>query len=147
VADSWYRQYLGRPLDRAGNDYWIPVLQQHPPEWALAHLLGSDEYIRRNGSTYDGLVTGLFRDLLGQPRPQDVRYWVNRLYERNENRQEMIEEFIHHYNVDVVRGPVGRPAYDYRHDRPTYSEPRYNPPAYSPPRGRASHSSLRDFPH
>src|SRR5262245_45907220 len=110
VADSWYRHYLGRALDRAGTEYWVPVLQQHPPEWALAHMLGSDEYLNRNGGTPQGLVIGLYRDILGQrPNPRDVNAWVNRLYQVNGgNRQEMIQEFIQQAGVDVVRGTVGR---------------------------------------
>jgi hypothetical protein len=146
VADSWYRHYLGRPLDRDGINYWVPTLQQNAPEWALAHMLGSDEYIRRNGGTMEGLVAGLFRDMLGQrPRPEEVRHWVNRVYHLNENRQEMIEEFIQHYNVDVVRGPVGRPAYDYRYNQPTYSEPPYRPQGYPPRRSLGLRSGRPDF--
>jgi hypothetical protein len=124
IVDTWYRHYLGRVADQAGFDYWVPRLASQDPQQTLSELLASDEYYNRNGGTPDGLVLGLYRDVLGrtpaQLRPQDVDYWVNKMAQYG-SRGAMIGEFLHDANTDIFN-PPGAPA-------PVYSAP---PPPPAP---------------
>src|SRR5262245_35095972 len=80
IMDNWFRHFLGRPPKQGDVDNWVPILQRQEPQQALAHLLASDEYLQRNGGTGEGLVLGMYRDVLGrtQLRRFDVDYWVNK---------------------------------------------------------------------
>ncbi len=128
IVQTWYQHYLGRPADQAGFDYWVPRLGSQDPQQTLSELLGSDEYYNRTGGTPDGLVLGLYRDVLGRTpdslRPQDVDYWVNKMVQYG-SRAAMIGEFLHDANTDIFNPPAA-PA-------PAYAAPPPPAPAYAPP--------------
>ena len=95
-------------------------------------MLESDEYLRRNGNTPEGLVRGLFRDVYAQanPSPRDVGMWTNILLQSG-SRADMIEQLLQ--GVDVFNPPP-RPAVPVTPaPAPQYAPPAYAPPAYAPP--------------
>jgi FG-GAP-like repeat/Domain of unknown function (DUF4214)/FG-GAP repeat len=63
VVDNNYRRFLGRPIDPSGlaNFFGVPDVQLQ------AALLGSDEYFVRAGSTNEGFLQAVYRDLLARP--------------------------------------------------------------------------------
>jgi hypothetical protein len=129
IVDTWYRHYLGRVPDQAGFDYWVPRLASQDPRQTLSELLASDEYYNRTGGSPDGLVLGLYRDVLGrapaQLRPQDVEYWVNKMFQYG-SRGAMIGEFLNDANTDIFNPPAA-PA-------PAFAAPPPPPaPVYAPP--------------
>jgi hypothetical protein len=112
VLNTWYTHYLGRNVDQAGMDFWGPRLAGQNPQDVFAGILASDEYLNRNGGRPDGLVLGLYRDVLGrspaQLRPQDVEYWVNKMNQYG-SRQAMIQEFLRDANTDLFNPPAALP--------------------------------------
>jgi hypothetical protein len=131
VLDTWYRHYLGRPIDQAGVDYWYPRITSEDARHVLAAMLESEEYLRRNGNTPQGLVLGLYRDVLGRANPAgwEVERWVNTLLQSG-SRADMIEQFLQ--GVDVFNPPA-RPAVPVTPaPAPQYMPPAYSPPAYAP---------------
>lgn len=66
LVASWYRQYLGRNPDPSAQG-WVDILRVgQAPDLVLAQILGSTEYYDRAGSTPEGFVQSLYRDLLGR---------------------------------------------------------------------------------
>jgi hypothetical protein len=133
IIDTWYRHYLGRAADPQGLEYWVPRLASQDPQQTLGQILASDEYYNRNGGTPEGLVFGLYRDVLArspaQLDPRAVDYWVNHI-SLNGSREGMIDEFLHDANTDIFNPPSApAPAYS----APPPPAPRYTPPAYQPP--------------
>ena len=92
LVDSWYRHYLGRPVDEVGLQAWLPQLANGHPE---AGILGSPEYYNRHGGTPQGFVTGLYVDVLGrQPSANEVQSWVIRLEQFGWDRTVLADEFL-----------------------------------------------------
>jgi hypothetical protein len=92
LVDSWYRHFLGRPVDDVGLQSWLPVLASGNAE---AGILGSGEYLSRHGGTADGFVTGLYVDVLGrQPAAAEVQGWLNRLPQLGWDRTALADEFL-----------------------------------------------------
>jgi hypothetical protein len=137
ILDVWSQHYLGHPTDRGAVDYWAPQFAQVGPQEVLARILSGREYFDRNGDTPDGLVLGLYRDVLGrspaQLRPQDVDYWVNKMRQYG-SAEAMIAEFLHDANTDIFNPPAA-PAPAYQPPAQPYAPPAYTPPAqqYTPP--------------
>jgi hypothetical protein len=138
VLNTWYTHYLGRNVDQAGMDFWGPRLASRNPQHVLAGILASDEYLNRNGGTPDGLVLGLYRDVLGRTpdslREQDVAYWVNKMIQYG-SREAMIGEFLHDANTNIFSppaAPAAPPAPVAPAPGPWYA-PSYTPPAYTAP--------------
>jgi hypothetical protein len=75
--DQYYQDYLGRPVDAAGLDYWLDVWQRHNgPEIVRASLIGSAEYYAAHGGTPAGAIQGLYNDILGRNAVAvEVAYW------------------------------------------------------------------------
>src|SRR5207249_1271157 len=94
LVQNWYRQFLDRDAEPAGLASWVDQLRRgQPPAAILAAILASDEYYQRAGSTPEGFVQALFRDLTGQvPPPQEFREWVRRV--RPENRKEIAQDLL-----------------------------------------------------
>jgi len=72
VVNGFYEDYFGRAADRAGLATWSPwvtVLRVR----VQASLLASGEYFRKAGSTDEGYVDALYRDILGRPADQAGR--------------------------------------------------------------------------
>jgi hypothetical protein len=67
LVQSFYQRFLGRQAELSGLQYWVVVLHQgQPPANVLASILGGEEYYLRRGSTPQGFVRGLYKDLLGR---------------------------------------------------------------------------------
>jgi len=75
--DQYYHDYLGRGVDAVGLDFWLGVCEAHQgPEVVRAALIGSGEYATAHGGTSDGVIRGLYQDVLGRPASgADVSYW------------------------------------------------------------------------
>ena len=68
LVDSFYVRYLGRSADPVGlNDQVRALCEGTPPSVVEASILASPEYYHRHGSTPEGFVIGLYRDVLGTP--------------------------------------------------------------------------------
>jgi hypothetical protein len=130
VVDTLYRHYLGRVPDPAGYRYWVPRVATRQPQQVLASMLASEEYWNRNGASPDGLVLGLYRDVLARTRllPQDVGYWVNKMNQYGDRRA-MIQEFLRDANVDVYNPPAA-PAVPPPPPAPAYPPPAPPAPVY-----------------
>jgi len=101
VLDTWYEHYLGRPIDQAGMDYWYPRIVSEPSQPVLGDMLQSEEYYNRNGSTPQGFVIGLYRDVLGRtdPQPGEVQTWLDRLAQNGNNRSLTAQQFMNGVNI------------------------------------------------
>lgn len=77
-VDALYRHYLKRAPDAAGAQHWLFMLQNGGTlEEAAAGFTSSAEYFQLQGSTNQGLVIGLYRDILGRTASQaEVDSWV-----------------------------------------------------------------------
>ncbi|MCI0464080.1 MAG: DUF4214 domain-containing protein [Gemmataceae bacterium] len=135
IIDGWYHRFLGRCVDPAGVDYWVPQLCRKPPTVVLSQLVASQEYYHRNGCCPEGFVRGLYRDVLGRTDlcHQDIHYWVCRL-QKCGCRETLICEFLRDARVDVF-ALCGRPAFAAPpvavSPPPVYAPPA--PPAFAPP--------------
>ena len=103
VVSNWSQRFLGHAPDQQGMNYWAGQLASQAPQTVLGQMLASDEYLNRNGGTADGLVLGLYRDVLNRTQlmPQDVAYWVNKMTQYG-SREAMIQEFLRDANVNVL---------------------------------------------
>jgi hypothetical protein len=74
LVESWYIRYLGRPADPIGLGDQIEALRQGTtPSVVEASILSGSEYYHRNGSTPEGFVIALYRDVLSaSPNGTDV---------------------------------------------------------------------------
>jgi hypothetical protein len=64
---GWYYQFLNRPPDPSGLQYWSDALRNGvPPDEVLAVILDSEEYYAKSGYTPEGFVRKLYHDLLGR---------------------------------------------------------------------------------
>lgn len=81
VADLAYEQYLGRPADSAGSDYWVGQMAKGvTKEQVEAAFIGSPEYIANHGGTGEGWVKGMYEDLLTRlPDQAGLNYWDQKL--------------------------------------------------------------------
>jgi hypothetical protein len=77
MVRNWYRQYLGREGEPSGVNNAVEALRNGTsPEELLASILGSDEYFARAGSTPEGFVRSLYRDLAGrEPTRRELDFW------------------------------------------------------------------------
>jgi hypothetical protein len=106
VLETWYQHYLGRPLDQRGMDYWFPRVTSEASAPVLASMLASEEYYNRNGSTPEGFVRGLYRDVLGRTtdvQPWEVATWLNRLSQNGGSREQTAQQFM--AGVDILNPP------------------------------------------
>ncbi len=106
----WYRKFLGREPD-AGLAGWATALRQgNSPEMVLAGILSSEEYYARGGTTPQGFVRELYRDIAGrEPNRRELETLVRRT--RLESRSDIAYSLL-------VRYPLSwRMTDDRRHDR------------------------------
>ena len=67
LVDRWYHRYLGRHVDPVGLHDHVQSLHRGAPREAVeASILDSREYYHRAGSTAEGFVAALYRDVLGR---------------------------------------------------------------------------------
>src|SRR5262249_23097838 len=88
-VDALYRRYLNRAPDAIGTQYWLRMLQQGGTlEAAAAGFVSAPEYFQLQGSTNQGYVLGLYRDVLGRTAsPSELNGWVA-LLEAGASRQD-----------------------------------------------------------
>jgi hypothetical protein len=76
-----YKVYLGRTPDSGGLNFWLGQLKSgRTPNQVAASILGSPEYFARAGSTNQGFITALYRDVLGRDADTSSNtFWLNAL--------------------------------------------------------------------
>lgn len=89
VTDSWagarvselYRTVFQRSADSGGRAYWLDQIRRGLPLEAVGvEFYSSGEYYGRSGSTPQGWIQALYRDLLGRTADGGgVTYWVGRM--------------------------------------------------------------------
>lgn len=97
LVRSWYNRFLGHDPEPAVYSVgWVRYLRTGTsPQWVLARILASDGYYQKNGSTPDGYMHALFRDLgIQEPSPQDFQAWVNLA---SANRIQVAEQLLQDY--------------------------------------------------
>ncbi|MEX0713059.1 MAG: DUF4214 domain-containing protein [Pirellulales bacterium] len=106
IIDDLYREYLGRPSDGAGVNYWIGVWNAHGgPEHVQAGIIGSAEYYRTAGGTDAAWVTALYRNILNREVDQaGLDHWVR--YIRNHSKQSVVLGFVtsDEYRLGLITG-------------------------------------------
>lgn len=97
LVRTWYNRFLGHDPEPAVYSVgWVRYLRTGTsPQWVLARILASDGYYQKNGSTPDGYMHALFRDLgIQEPAPQDFQAWVNMA---SANRIQTAEQLLQDY--------------------------------------------------
>src|SRR5437899_3120013 len=81
VVRGWYAQFLHREAEPSGLTGWSDMLRNGAqPADVLANILGSDEYYLNAGSSNDGFVRSLYRDLAGrEPSTSELNYGMMQL--------------------------------------------------------------------
>lgn len=80
LVRNWYLRFLNREPDPQGLNGWTnALLQGAQPAQVLTGILGSQEYYQRAGSTPEGFVVTLYRDLLYRdPSNPEMVHWARR---------------------------------------------------------------------
>ncbi len=96
MIDSWFQQYLRRPVDPGGLSSRLGLLRRGTdPQQIQADILGSGEYWDNNGSNPGGFIRALYNDILQrEPTRQDMRYWLDRFQQNQGNRSAVALEFL-----------------------------------------------------
>ncbi len=76
--DDLYRRALGRTADRAGRDYWSGLVASGMRLTDVgAAFYGSPEFLQRSGSTNEGFVANLYRQVLHrEAEPGGLAHWT-----------------------------------------------------------------------
>jgi SpoIID/LytB domain protein len=95
LVDDLYQRALGRAADADGRAYWVAQLAAGARLELLGVLFfGSPEYYGRAGSTGNGFVTALYRDVLGrQPDAGGLAYWQELLTSRKAKAADVASGF------------------------------------------------------
>jgi hypothetical protein len=116
---SWYRKFLNREPDPAGLAGWVEGLRSGgSPERTLAGILGSAEYYVKSGSTPEGFIRTLYRDLLGRdPTEREMVFWLRRMY--HQDRSDVAYTFLMRYpqswqSARLLYERPEEPRYEYR---------------------------------
>src|SRR5262249_10604221 len=96
VVTVWYQHHLGRDPEPAGLARWVSRLKQgENHDDVLAGLLASQEYFDRHGSSSQGFVRGLYREILyREPTAAEVNSWVRRLLDLGADREQLARDFL-----------------------------------------------------
>ena len=81
IVTNDYQSFLNRAPEPGGLAYWLGQLQSgRTPDQVAAGILGSVEYFADNGSTNQGFVSALYRNVLGRtPDSGGNTFWLNAL--------------------------------------------------------------------
>ncbi len=82
MVDELYATSLGRVPDDIGSAYWLDVVVIKGTPYAELgiYFYGSAEYYQRSGSTDEGFIRALYRDLLHRdPEAAGLAYWMGEL--------------------------------------------------------------------
>ncbi len=78
VVTQIYEDFLNRAPDAAGLSFWSNQMASLGESAVLANILATPEYQALQGGTPQGLVNGLYTDLLGRaPDAAGQAYWLN----------------------------------------------------------------------
>jgi hypothetical protein len=96
MIDSWFQQYLRRPVDQGGLSSRLGLLRRGTdPEQIEADILGSGEYWDNHGGNLLGFLRALYNDILQrEPTRQDLRFWADRYDQNSGNRSAVAREFL-----------------------------------------------------
>ena len=80
-VDRVFVNYLRRPTDSGGRNYWIGALRDGRALWRFrAQLFGSNEYFNKAGGTNANYIEMAYRDVMGRsPDSAGKAYWVAKL--------------------------------------------------------------------
>ncbi len=82
MVNELYATSLGRTPDVGGSAYWLDVMVGKGTPYAELgiYFYGSAEYYQRSGSSDEGFIRALYRDLLHRdPEPDGLAYWMGEL--------------------------------------------------------------------
>jgi hypothetical protein len=109
IINQLYEQYLGRPADAGGLNYWLSVwAANNGPEQVQAGIIGSLEYFQTAGGTPQAWVTKLYQNILDRnPAPSEVAFWTN--YIQTNSRGSVVLGFVtsDEYRLDLLQGIPG----------------------------------------
>ncbi len=90
-----YQTAFGRQPDNAGAEYWKAIMRSGARFDDIgAYFLASEEYYRSAGSTTEGFVTTLYRDILHrEPDSAGLGYWVDLMNSGRISRVEVGKNF------------------------------------------------------
>jgi SpoIID/LytB domain protein len=90
-----YRTAFGRQPDSAGAEYWKKIMRNGARFDDIgAHFLASEEYYHSAGSTAEGFVATLYRDILHrEPDSAGLAYWVDLMNAGRISRVEVGKNF------------------------------------------------------
>lgn len=121
MVNDWYRRYFGRNAEPNGLASHVPPLHAGTdPDFVEAGIVGSIEYYQRAGSTPEGFILSMYRDVLGSaPTKSEMRHWLNR-FVHSENRHAFAHQFLRENRVPASDPFLTFPA-------PGFSQPVYVP--------------------
>jgi hypothetical protein len=107
IVAAAYEKYLGRAPDPGGMAFWVGQLVSGMSDEQFVSLIASSpEYYANQGSTSQGFIIGLYRDILGRTAPPsqpEIDYWVSVLAQSSRGAQQA--------RADVVLGFEQSPEY------------------------------------
>jgi hypothetical protein len=113
VINQLYEQYLGRPADVGGLNYWLAVWAAHQgPEMVQAGIIGSQEYFNTAGGTPQAWVTRLYQNLFNRnPDPGGLAYWTNYVETNPNSLSSVVIGFVtsDEYHRQLLAGIPGDP--------------------------------------
>jgi hypothetical protein len=114
LVRQWYGQFLHRETDPSGLSNWTAELAKGTdPAWVLATILSGQEYSDNTGGSIEGLVSGLFQDLLNrEPQRGEFSYWAARL--ARQDRTSVIADLLRQHPSAWMPAPPVSSRYGYR---------------------------------
>lgn len=96
---SLYREYYDRTPSEAEVQDWVGWLQRGSSyDDVHAAFIGSDEYFARHQRNLTSWLNGVFAAVTNRnPRPDEVRYWTDRLAVLGNDRRKLGKEFLRSY--------------------------------------------------
>jgi hypothetical protein len=96
-----FDENVGRQPSGAELNYQANLMRNQGPLDNYLTILSSDDYFtNRAQRSYEVYVTNLYRTLLlREPRPDEVRYWVNQFASYGADRRSVLENFLRSYHV------------------------------------------------
>lgn len=115
----WYRKFLNREADPMAGVWTNELRGGQDPHSVLSTILGSDEYYTRAGSTPEGFVRTLFRDLTERPpSPQEMDHWARRA--AYGDRNDIAYALLTRYPQTWAQGPAIPDDHRYDYRRPAW---------------------------
>ncbi len=113
IINQLYEEYLGRPADTGGVNYWLGVWAAHNgPEMVQAGIIGSQEYYDTAGGTPQAWVTKLYQNLFNRaPDAQGLAYWTAQIEANPNSLSSVVLGFVtsDEYHRILLAGIPGDP--------------------------------------